>query len=59
MSLFQKSLEEAKTRAHLEPIPLTFELMTRSGKIDYEKLKKRDPHFTAAYDRWEREKSPS
>jgi anthraniloyl-CoA monooxygenase len=49
-------LEQAERSVHLEPIPLTYELMTRSGKIDYEKLKKRDPEFIAAYDRWKEEK---
>jgi 2-polyprenyl-6-methoxyphenol hydroxylase-like FAD-dependent oxidoreductase len=33
-----------------EPIALAYSLMTRSKKIDYENLRKRDPHFIAAYD---------
>jgi anthraniloyl-CoA monooxygenase len=45
-------LEAAEEKLKLEPIPLTYELMTRSGRIDYGKLKKRDPEFIAAYDRW-------
>jgi hypothetical protein len=33
-------------------MPFAYKLMTRSKKIDYEKLKRRDPEFIAAYDRW-------
>ena len=45
-------LEKAQQKIELEPIPLTYELMTRSRKVDYEKLKKRDPEFVALYDEW-------
>ena len=45
-------LENAQQKSDLDPIPLTFELMTRSRKVDYEKLKKRDPKFIALYDEW-------
>ena len=45
-------LENAQQKSDLEPIPLTYELMTRSRKVDYEKLKKRDPEFIALYDEW-------
>jgi hypothetical protein len=37
-------------------LPFAFKLMTRSKKIDYDKLRRRDPQFIAAYDAW-REKS--
>ncbi len=50
-------LEQAERSVHLEPLPLTYELMTRSGKIDYDKLKKRDPEFVAEYDRWKKEET--
>jgi anthraniloyl-CoA monooxygenase len=43
--------ENAKDEMHLDPILLAYKLMTRSKRIDYEKLKKRDPDFIAAYDR--------
>lgn len=46
--LFENAAEEL----HLEPIPFAYKMMTRSKKIDYEKLKKRDPEFIAAYDDW-------
>ena len=46
--------ENAADEMHLEPIALAYKLMTRSKKIDYEKLKQRDPQFIAAYDAWRR-----
>src|SRR5262245_18431468 len=36
----------------LEPLPFAYKMMTRSGRITHEKLKKRDPEFAAAYDAW-------
>ena len=39
----------------LDPIPFAYKLMTRSKKIDYEKLKQRDPEFIASYDKWKSE----
>jgi anthraniloyl-CoA monooxygenase len=33
--------------AHLDPLPFAVEAMTRSNRIDFEKLKKRDPDFAA------------
>jgi len=44
--------ENAREEMHLDPIPLAYKLMTRSKKIDYEKLKQRAPEFIAAYDEW-------
>ena len=49
--------ENADEDMPLDPLPFAFKLMTRSKKIDYEKLRKRDPQFIAAYDAW-RERSP-
>jgi anthraniloyl-CoA monooxygenase len=34
----------------LEPVAFAYRLMTRSGRIDLEKLRKRDPEFVAAYE---------
>jgi hypothetical protein len=34
---------------NLSPIELAYALMTRSGRVSYEDLKKRDPDFIAAY----------
>nr|MBA3240128.1 bifunctional salicylyl-CoA 5-hydroxylase/oxidoreductase [Acidobacteriota bacterium] len=44
--------ERARDFVHLDPVPFAFSLMTRSKKIDYENMKRRDPEFIAAYDAW-------
>ena len=44
--------ETAKVDMHLDPVPLAYKLMTRSKRIDYERLKRRDPEFIEAYDAW-------
>lgn len=44
--------ENADEDLHLDPLPFAFKLMTRSKKIDYDKLRRRDPQFIAAYDAW-------
>lgn len=46
-------LENIQAEMALDPLPFAYKLMTRSKKIDYEKLKKRDPQFIAAYDEWQ------
>ena len=46
--------ERAGERIHQDPIPLAYEIMTRSDRIDYEKLKRRDPEFVGRYDEWRR-----
>ena len=45
-------LENVDEDLGLDPIPFVYRLMTRSKKIDYARLKKRDPQFIAAYDQW-------
>lgn len=42
--------ENARRYMPLSPLPFAYKLMTRSKKIDYDNLKKRDPQFIAAYD---------
>jgi anthraniloyl-CoA monooxygenase len=42
--------ENVKDYMGLSPLPFAYKLMTRSKKIDYENLKKRDPQFIAAYE---------
>lgn len=37
--------ENAAQYMHLEPLELAYSLMTRSGRVSYEDLKKRDPEF--------------
>jgi len=42
--------EQARDYMHLTPIELAYALMTRSGKVDDEVLRRRDPEFVAAYE---------
>jgi len=48
--------EHARDYMHLAPLPFAYSLMTRSKKIDYENLRRRDPAFIAAYDEYIRGK---
>lgn len=43
--------ENVKDYMHLAPLPFAYSLMTRSKRINYENLKKRDPQFIEAYER--------
>ena len=42
--------EKARDYMHLAPIELAYVLMTRSGKVDLESLRRRDPEFVAKYE---------
>jgi anthraniloyl-CoA monooxygenase len=42
--------ENAREYMNLSPIELAFALMTRSGRVDYEDLKRRDPEFISSYE---------
>jgi anthraniloyl-CoA monooxygenase len=42
--------ENLKDYMHLDPMPFAYKLMTRSGRIDQEKLRRRDPEFVAKYE---------
>jgi anthraniloyl-CoA monooxygenase len=42
--------ENARDYMNLTPIELAYSLMTRSGRVDREDLKRRDPEFIAAYE---------
>ncbi len=42
--------EQAKDYMHLAPVELAYRLMTRSGKVDHESLRRRDPAFVAAFE---------
>ena len=42
--------ENVRQYMHLSPIELAFVLMTRSGRVSYEDLKKRDPVFIRQYE---------
>lgn len=47
----QAWFEELDRVLELDPHELAFQIMTRSKKIDLEKLRQRDPEFVAAYER--------
>src|SRR5258706_7278190 len=42
--------ENARDYVHLTPLGLAYVLMTRSGEVDRERLRRRDPQFVAAYE---------
>jgi anthraniloyl-CoA monooxygenase len=42
--------ENVKDFVHLDPLPFAYSLMTRSGKVDLESLRRRDPAFIAAFE---------
>lgn len=42
--------ENVKNYMHATPIELAFSVMTRSGKVSYEDLKRRDPEFIRRYE---------
>lgn len=44
--------EHAREYMNLSPIELAYSLMTRSGRVDRDELKKRDPKFMAACERF-------
>jgi anthraniloyl-CoA monooxygenase len=44
--------ENAQDELHLEPLPFAFRFMTRSKKIDRDRLRRRDPQFVAQYEQW-------
>ncbi len=48
----QSYFETLKRHASLEPVPFTFHLLTRSGRITYDDLKLRDVRFGDMVDRW-------
>lgn len=43
--------EQMERYKNLDPLPFAYGLMTRSKKIDHEKLRQRDPAFVEAYER--------
>ncbi len=43
--------ENARDYMHLSPIELAYVLMTRSGRVDVDALRRRDPDFMAAYEK--------
>jgi len=53
-SAFSSTLwfENAAEKLALDPVPFAYDCMTRSGRIDLEKLRRRDPAFVARYEEW-------
>jgi len=43
--------EKARDYMYLTPVELAYALMTRSGKVDRESLRRRDPEFVAEYEK--------
>jgi hypothetical protein len=43
-----KWLENLGDDLELDPIPFALKVMTRSGRLDMERLRERDPEFVAA-----------
>lgn len=41
----QRWFEQMADHMHLDPLPFALEAMTRSGRVDVEKLRQRDPEF--------------
>ncbi|HEY7358016.1 MAG TPA: FAD-dependent monooxygenase, partial [Ktedonobacterales bacterium] len=48
----QRYFETLKRYLGLDPIPFTFQLLTRSGRITYDDLRLRDTRFGDMVDRW-------
>jgi anthraniloyl-CoA monooxygenase len=46
------ALENIEEDWALDPLPFAYKMMTRSGRLTHEKLKRRDPEYAAAYERW-------
>ncbi len=44
--------ENIRQYLHLSSIELAYSLIMRSGRVDQEELKKRDPHFVSTYEKW-------
>jgi anthraniloyl-CoA monooxygenase len=64
VEVFQKAARESqayfetlKRYLALDPVQFTFHLLTRSGRITYDDLRLRDPHFGDMVDRWAAQKA--
>ncbi len=45
-------LEDVQHYLHLDPIPFTYKLMTRSKRVGFARLQRADPDFAARYEAW-------
>jgi anthraniloyl-CoA monooxygenase len=48
----QEYFEKTALYRDMEPMQFAFNLLSRSGRIDYDDLRVRDEHFVGAVDRW-------
>ncbi|MEA2435207.1 MAG: anthraniloyl-CoA monooxygenase [Actinomycetota bacterium] len=48
----QDYFENTRVYRHMEPPQFAFHLLSRSGRIDYDDLRVRDPDFVSEVDRW-------
>jgi anthraniloyl-CoA monooxygenase len=51
-------LEDVTGELSLEPVPFAYRLMTRSKRIGFNRLKRKDPAFIARYEAWRAEAAP-
>ncbi|WP_298233071.1 FAD-dependent monooxygenase [uncultured Azohydromonas sp.] len=42
--------ENVADRMHLDPVSFAYDYMRRTGQVTHEELRRRDPHFTGAYE---------
>jgi anthraniloyl-CoA monooxygenase len=54
----QEYFENTAIYRDMEPMQFAFNLLSRSGRIDYDDLRVRDPHFVGAVDRWFDQRTP-
>jgi len=45
-------LENVQSYLHLDPVPFTYRLMTRSRRVGFSRIRRADPAFAARYDAW-------
>ena len=45
-------LEGVQEHLHLDPVPFTYRLMTRSKRVGFKRIQRADPAFAARYDAW-------
>ena len=51
-------LENVQDHLHLDPVPFTYGVVTRSNRVGYNRLKRQAPEFIARYEEW-RQRQPS
>lgn len=51
-------LEGVRAHLHLDPVPFAYRLMTRSRRVGYQRLRRRDPAFIERFEAWKAEHAP-